>query len=66
VDLGVSQVIASYLADKYQDHGASLALDTAEDRAHDHLVQRVHDLYITTVQAGTSCSRPQPLPHACP
>ena len=59
------QVIAGYLADKYSDHGASLALDTAEERAHDHLVQRVHDIYICSIQARTALQTPKPLPHAC-
>ena len=49
------QVIASYLVDKYQgpDYGASFALDTPEERAHDHLVQHIHDIYICSIQACT-------------
>ena len=45
------QVIASYLADKYAEEGPSFALDTPELRANDALAQRIHDQYITPVQA---------------
>lgn len=43
-------MIASYLADKYEDEGASFNLPTPELRAHDKLVQRVHDQYIAPIQ----------------
>ena len=43
-------MIASYLADKYRDEGASFDLPTPELRAHDQLVQRIHDQYIAPIQ----------------
>ncbi|CAL8470316.1 g9858 [Coccomyxa elongata] len=47
-----SEVIASYLADKYKDEGASFDLPTPELRAHDKLVQRIHDQYIAPIQGA--------------
>ncbi|BDA44426.1 hypothetical protein COCOBI_05-6100 [Coccomyxa sp. Obi] len=47
-----SEVIASYLADKYRDEGASFDLPTPELHAHDKLVQRIHDLYIAPIQGA--------------
>ena len=65
-----SQAIASYLVDKYQgaDYGPTFALDTPEERAHDHLVQRMHDIYICSIQACTHSHAPpcsNSMAHAC-
>lgn len=45
-----SQVIESYILDKYRDHGPSLIPDTPEQRARATLVARIHDLYIAPIQ----------------
>ncbi|WPT18001.1 Glutathione S-transferase F14 [Picochlorum sp. SENEW3] len=45
-----SQVIESYILDKFRDNGPSLIPDTAEKRALAALVVRIHDLYIAPIQ----------------
>jgi len=47
-------VIAAYLAEKYENEGASFKLPTPELRANDLLVRRIHDHYITPIQARKS------------
>lgn len=49
-NLWESDVIASYLCDKYRGEGASFELPSPEDRANDLLARRVHDLYIGPIQ----------------
>jgi glutathione S-transferase len=45
-----SQVIESYILDKFSEHGPSLLPSTPEGRALAALIVRIHDLYMTTIQ----------------
>lgn len=45
-----SQVIESYILDKYKDFGPSLIPETPELRARAALAARIHDIYIASVQ----------------
>lgn len=45
-----SQVIESYLLDKFSKHGPSLIPENPEKRALAALIVRIHDLYIATIQ----------------
>lgn len=45
-----SQVIESYILDKFEGHGPSMVPGTPELRAHAALVARIHDLYIAPIQ----------------
>lgn len=45
-----SQVIESYLLDKYRDQGPSLIPETPELRARAALIARIHDMYIAPIQ----------------
>lgn len=49
------QVIATYLHDRYNSEGASFELSSPEDRAHDQLARRVHDLYLGPIQVSAPC-----------
>jgi glutathione S-transferase len=49
-----SQVIMTYLEDRYGDQGPSMVMDEPEDKAFVNLLVRMHDLYI----ASPNCTQP--------